>query len=329
MKKITKLIFCLLLFPIILTGQNNKQSATLIFDDSAVRTVLNNPKLALEKKDSIWHTNDGYKLVLQWHKIQEVPESYEFYEFALNDMLSDNPRFTKDNRYLETIDKIKEIHQIKGDLINNHLSSYLPGDSSFSAYAYFVAFTEPYAFSMSGNLGIDIASPRWHKNPEYIINIVIHETYHIGYDLYSPDRLGFTPKNIKEFIEKTFAVIKNEGMATYVAYRALDIIPSDYKDRDYQLLEDNEKVDNAFYQINQLIQETSIASIDSLNQKAWVVGVQRDRAFYIAGAFMAQTIEKEYGKEYLIDLVRQDCFKFIEAYNRIADKKNKIIFRDN
>ena len=151
-----------------------------------------------------------------------------------------------------------------------------------------------------------------------------YEIYHIGYDLYTPDKWDFTPKTKELFLQKTLSVIQNEGMATYVAYKARDIIPSDHMDPDHKLLENQEKVDIAFQQINNLISESQTLSIDSLNKKAWVIGVEKDRAFYVAGAYMAYKLEKENGKGFLVNLVKKDSRVFIEEYNKIAEDKRRI-----
>ena len=158
------LILTFLLCPLFLNGQNNN-TVTLIFDDSAVRTVLSNPLRALDKRDSIWNAHEGYRQMLAWHKRQSVPEDYEFYEFALNDMISENPRFTRNQDYLGTVNKIQKVYKTNGVLINKHLSSYLPGEKEFKAYAYFVLFPLNYAFCLDNKLVVDIGSPRWHNDP--------------------------------------------------------------------------------------------------------------------------------------------------------------------
>jgi len=324
MKATRNFLSSILILSLFLSCQNNSNTVTLIIDDSAVRAVLKNPELALVKRDSIWQTHEGYRQMLAWHTRQSVPRDFGFYEFALNDMLSDNPIFTKDKNYLETINRVQEIHRDKGGIINEHLSSYLPGNKTFTAYAYFIAFVSSYAFSLEDKLVIDIGSPRWQNNPGFILNTVIHEIYHIGYELYTPDKWGFTPKTKDEFLQKTLAVIQNEGMATYIAYKALEKIPSDYKDPDYKLLENQESVDKAFKQTNQLIQDAETANIDSLNEKAWVIGTLKDRAFYVTGSFIAKTIEENHSKEFLVDLVKKGGRQYVNEYNKIANDKRQI-----
>jgi len=318
------IIALLLLIPIIGFGQENKSKLTIKWDDSAVRAVLSNPKSSLENRDSLWNAYEGYRQTLAWHDRQDVPLDVRFYEFALNDMLSENPRFTKNKNYIETIDRIKEVSTSKGDLISEHISSYLPSDSSFTSYAYFVAFTCPYAFSLEDKLIIDIGAPRWHENPEYIINIVIHETYHIGYEFYTPDLLAIKPTSKANLLQSIYNDIQNEGMATFVAYKALDIVPSEYKDMDYQLLEKEENIDKAFEQINQIIADCETMPLDTVVERAWNKGTVKDRAFYVAGGYMCGEIEEIKGKDYLVELVRHDSRKFIEEYNKIAILNRKI-----
>jgi hypothetical protein len=311
------------------SGQTSHNVITIEVDDSAVRAVLSNPSYALKKRDSIWNSFEGYRLTLAWHERQSVPPSFEFYESALHDMLSDSPRFTKKNRYLETINRIQEIEKNSGGTISRHISSYLPSDSAFTAYTYLVAFTTPYAFSLSDKLVIDIGSPRWHQNAEYIVNIVIHEIYHIGYEIFTPDTLASAPSDKNSLLQSIFNDIQNEGMATYVAYRALDLIPSDYEDRDYQLLENNGSVDKGFHEINQMIADCDSVPLDTMVERAWNTGVAKDRAFYVAGAWMAGEIERTKGKKFLVGLVGKGSRVFVEEYNGIAGKDRKIRVNSN
>lgn len=67
---------------------------------------------------------------------------------------------------------------------------------------------------------VDIGSPKWNNDPEFIINNVIHEIYHLGYEFYTLDTWGFEPKSKEEFLQKTLSIIQNEGMAVYVSYIA-------------------------------------------------------------------------------------------------------------
>lgn len=53
MKKTQILFISILIFPAFISGQNTNNTVTLFFDDSAVRTVLNDPEMAGRTAQSI------------------------------------------------------------------------------------------------------------------------------------------------------------------------------------------------------------------------------------------------------------------------------------
>jgi len=269
----------------------------IIFDDSAARYVLENPANALEMRDSIWNTFEGYRITLVWHEKSSQPVTWEIWERGLNRFINKDTSLIR--KTSELSDNLGILEKREHDKIVHHLSSYLPKTATYNAYVYFVAFTVPYAFCVEQNkIGIDITGDEWHFDSDCLLNTIIHELYHVGYRLNTPDieYLNTDPINSEQFIHFNYAYTLSEGMATYVAYKALNLFPSNYKHEDYRLLEDDKNVKSAINGINTLIAMTKTETIDTLYQKTWEIGVSQ-RAYYLAGAFICKKIEEKLGTE--------------------------------
>ncbi len=305
-------------------ADREKPDMTISFDDAAARYVLENPVNALaNERDSIWNTFEGYRITLVWHEKSSFPVTWDIWEKGLK-------RFQQDTslirRTLSLAGSLTNKVQRERDSIAQHISSYLDAGDPIHASVYLVAFTTPYAFCVEENkIGIDITGDEWNFDTDCVLNTTIHEIYHVGFRLNSPDYtyIRVDPIDGETFIRFCYAYLQSEGMATYVAYRALELFPSDYRHIDYDLLEDDSKVKKALGQVGMLIEHARTLEIDSLGKEAWNIGVT-ERAFYIAGAYMARVIEEKYGTEFLAGLVSKGSLQFAREYNALVSDEYRI-----
>jgi len=290
---------------------------TIHFDDSAARYVLQDPANALQTRDQIWNDFEGYRITRVWHEESSYPLTWDLWEKRLNKFLADD---SLPKKSLQLLDDFMVLENRGHNRIEQHLASYLPETSSFDAYVHFIAFTIPYAFVVEHNkIGMEINADEWHNDPECLLNTVIHELFHIGYRLNTPDTgyLESEPANKDQFIAFHYAYMFNEGMATHVAYKALDLFPSEYRHEDYKLLEDEANVRKAISAVNDLLGMIQTESVEKQLESLWEIGVMQ-RAYYIAGAFICNAIEEKYGQDYLSVLVSKGGLELIEEYNKIA-----------
>lgn len=306
------------------TSGQQEPAIELSFDDSAARYVLTNPASALaEERDTIWNTFEGYRITLVWHEESSFPVTWEVWDRGLNRFLEDTSLI---RRTLELADSLRAKAQREQNSIAKHISSYLSTESAIEASVYFVAFTMPYAFCVEQNkIGIDITGEEWNFDTDCILNMAIHEIYHVGYRKVSPDveYLAVDPTDERSFVGFCYAYLQSEGMATYVGYKALNLYPSDYTHDDYRLLENESQVLRAISQIRMLLEDASALPADSLLMKAWDIGVTK-RAYYIAGAYMARIIDERYGTDYLAGLVPGGGLNFTRQYNALVPDDYRI-----
>jgi hypothetical protein len=320
-------MFCLMFIWADISAQiieQKEQDIKIFINDSAARYVLENPVNALKERDSIWNTFEGYRITHVWHEKSSYPITWELWERGLDKFTNnDTSLITKS---LKLINNISILEKREHKKIEQHLASYLPKTISFNAYVYFIAFTIPYAFCVEQNkIGLEVTADEWHFDSECLLNIMIHELYHVGYRLNSPDTtyLNSDPINNEQFINFNYAYMLSEGMATHVAYKALNLFPSNYKHDDYKLMEDEKNIKNAIGGINKLLEMTKTETVDTLYKKIWDIGVSQ-RAYYIAGAYMCKIIEEKFGTEYLAEIVSKGSLQFIKEYNVLVSDDYKI-----
>lgn len=297
----------------------------LTFNDSAARYVLEHPANSiLKERDSIWNRFEGYRVTQIWHKVSSVPMDWNYWEKRVNRLITKDSTSLK--KSLELADNLKVLEEKEHDRIVRHISSYLPGKTGFEANVFFVACTVPYAFCVEKNkIGIDISDSEWFYDPGYLLNVVIHEIYHVGYRLVSPDvkYKDADPTDRDSFIRFHYACMLSEGIATFVGYKALSLFPANHRHEDYKMLEDTMQVKKSLNQINNLLVRAETEPIDTLKQAAWDIGVG-ERAYYIAGAYMCQKIEEKHGTKHLAALISKESSQFIREYNRIVPLEYRI-----
>ena len=304
--------------------EQKEQDVKIFLDDSAARYVLENPVNALTERDSIWNRFEGYRITRVWHEKSSYPVTWEIWDRGLDRFINKDTSLIR--KSLELSNDLSSLEEREHENIVQHLASYLPETAAFDAYVYLVAFTTPYAFCVEQNkIGIDITGEEWHFDPVCLLNMMIHELYHVGYKLNSPDKevINADPTNNDEFIRFNYAYMLSEGTATYVAYKALDLFPSDYEHEDYKLLNDGKHVKDAIYKINELLENTKTETIDALLKQAWDIGVT-ERAYYIAGAYVCKIIAEKFGTEYLSELVSKGGRQLVKEYNALVPDDLKI-----
>ena len=89
--------------------------------------------------------------------------------------------------------------------------------------------------------------------------------------------------------------LQNEGTATYVAYQACEQIPAP-DELDFRALDSPDEVTRALEEVNDLLGKVGTVSDERMGKLSWNVGVD-GRAYYVAGAHMAATIDRVSGRD--------------------------------
>jgi hypothetical protein len=199
-----------------------------------------------------------------------------------------------------------------------YLCSFLPKDCpDISTTIYFTTAIMASGFQ-SGN-SIVIYGANADKD-----NLLIHELYHQGFDKCKPRRIESSSKD--SMIYQIYNDIQNEGMATYVGYKALKEFPhcrTDMLKDDYKLFENHEELNALLSTMNDLFKKALTLGEKELKDSLWQVG-STDRAYYVVGCSMAATIDEKLGRDALVETISKGPQSFLRTYNSLVDGKLRI-----
>ena len=136
--------------------------------------------------------------------------------------------------------------------------SFLPSnDLQMETVIHLTGFSRAYAFMTDTQIVAAVTSPKLGGTTDSVLNILLHEVYHIGYGI---NRLLRSEEPLED--SRAYAVLDvlhNEGLATYVAWTARSEYPFDELG-DYRMLADEETVEGKIRMVNEIFSQ-----IDSLS----------------------------------------------------------------
>jgi hypothetical protein len=201
-----------------------------------------------------------------------------------------------------------------------HLRAYLPTRTPIRAMVAMAAFLPNYAFSMNGTIVLSLTDRFWAGDAALVFNLLVHELFHEGF---MQHQRGTSPNDAidgRGLLEALLWQLQNEGMATYVAYRAK---PGHLVLSDYELLEKPSQVTRLFNHCRGLIADIKAAGVQSLptlRERLWRE-CNLDRLSYIVGAAIAQRIEQLSGLSALVKTIEQGPTAFLAAYQRTSPEQ--------
>lgn len=194
-----------------------------------------------------------------------------------------------------------------------HLRAYLPAGTPIRGAVALAAFLPNYAFSMDKAIVISVTDRFWSNDPARLFNLLVHELFHNGFIRY---QRGESPNDATEgtaLLRTLLWLVQNEGLATYVAYRAK---PAGLVLNDYRFLDSPEEVGKRFELCRRLIGDLRRATqpeLASLKERMWQEG-NTLRVSYIVGAAMARRIEQIDGRRQLLKTIESGPQNFLEVY---------------
>src|SRR6266542_5756593 len=248
-------------------AQRSKQNQiNIVLNDSSAKYVLNDLDRALIEKEVIYKRFKGYQMQLDWvnrtfnDSIKNLADSKAlcwYYNTGVKDCKKDS---IKVKHLLKSIVELNDLEKKSHDKISKHLFSYLPSKEGFNINIYLVVF-----ISITGTLNENDILVRldWDKDAGTVLNLIIHEAFHIAFHKYKPATNHFNDSISKNeiFLQELYRTVQNEGMATWVGYNALEFAPVTFSDDkyklsgyDYLLLDKDTSVKKAFKQVNKIIE---------------------------------------------------------------------------
>jgi hypothetical protein len=304
---------------IVADGRSSCLDSTLTFEASALERIVREPDRVLEGEDPFWEEEPAQQYTAAW---------------AANNGFTISRKTWRDN--LTRFAELSEASRLDSPLMQMaqailtgrdefltralpHVCAFLPDGTDTGVPVYFTAFIPPRAF-VTGGIVINVDAPYWNDNADNILNTLTHEIWHVGY---SHLREGRTERPLEH--RQLYGIVEqlhNEGTATYVAHSARSLFPAP-DELDFRMLDSPDEVIRALDEVNRLLRRIGTVSEKRMGKLSWKIGVE-GRAYYIAGAHMARTIDRVNGRDALIRTVTAGPVSFVAAYNSITLANRRI-----
>jgi hypothetical protein len=193
------------------------------------------------------------------------------------------------------------------------LHAYLPAATRMRGSVALAAFLPNYAFSMNYTIVVSVTDRFWENRTDRLFNLLVHELFHNGYIQH---RQGTSPGDAvtgAALADAFLWQVRNEGLATYVAWRAR---PASLQLQDYRLLDDALELSSRFERLRAFLRDCRAATgadLPQLRTRFWDE-CSRNRVPYITGAAMARRIEETTSRSALVRTIETGPQSFAEAY---------------
>lgn len=300
---------------------SSRSGSKIRFDDTSIQIIFSNPSSILRDVKSFWENNVPYQMATIWAQSNSIPVNYEKFTNIIEEIEKSSPTERKRNKLYIVWQEIMDKSKTSLAEAIPHIYSYLPTMSGkIETTVYLASFARPRAFVCKGNVIMNLSHEFWKNDVNMILNSVVHEIFHIGHGLCHNFYQAYLNSDSAE--ERSKAImngLQSEGMATYVAYRALDIFPSTELDPDYAMIEDERDIEILGEKVNNMFRLSKSASIDEIREYFWQEGVM-GRALYVTGAYMAKCIEEDRGRKSLVETLVREPKEFVDDFNQLNSK---------
>ena len=306
------------------SGTNSPRwaSARVVFDVSSLEHIFLRPEDIFANAERFWKEDGAYRLAKLWHERNNIPIPLDEWCENLKRIIS-TPASERSSHPVFALGKaLAGSHAEFMKQALPHVCSNLPNtDVKLDTTVYFTAFTSARSFMTNDNIVINIMAPYWKGDPQHLLNAILHEVFHIGYGR-NPTSQTLARQNDDRFCS-LLRPLQNEGMATYVAFKAVAMYPA-AAEKDYQLLANPADVIDLRNKLNGFFERATSLPADELQKRSWDIGVMQ-RAYYIIGADMARTIEGKAGRRALIDTITKGPRSFVTTYNALVPAADRIV----
>jgi hypothetical protein len=297
--------------------------STLTFETSALERIVREPDRVLEDEDSFWEEEPAQKFTTAWATNNGFTLGHKKWRSKLSRFAELDEAQRRDSPLMHTTEVLLESRVEFLSRALPHVCGFLPDTTDTGVPVYFTAFIPPRAF-VTGGIVINVDAPYWNDNADNILNTLTHEIWHVGYSRLRESRTE-TPlahRRLYDMLEQ----LQNEGTATYVAHQARSMFPAP-DELDFEMLDSADAVTRALDAVNRLLRRVGSVSDERMGKLSWEIGVD-GRAYYIAGAHMARTIDSISGRDALIQTVTTGPLSFVTAYNSVAPEERGIKLPD-
>lgn len=209
------------------------------------------------------------------------------------------------------------------DLAQKVCLQYLPDGFHYSSNLFFT-FGYDLGVVYGKNASVNLAHPFYLKNMNEIKYYSIHELHHAAFVMLKNNIMpSLDITNYKEMTQLIEYFTHLEGMGTFapldtrIKENAMDV------DKDYIALQDSvlmKAYENEFFDIYFHFKNNPDSIVTEKDWDKVSILSGKKRLWYRIGAIMAQTIDKNLGREKLVNLISEPSENFINTYLMVKNK---------
>jgi hypothetical protein len=302
------------------SGQRTCLTSQITFHTGTLERLLAEPGAVLADEEGFWSSEPPQRFVRQWSEGTGVAIAYERWREEVRALAE----LSETDRRNHPFGRMAREVAAAGDAFLGsalpHICGFLPASSNLDIEVHFTAFVPPRSF-VANEVVIDVSAEYWQGSVANILNNLVHEIFHVGYSKSRPGRTEAPLPDARLY--EMLDALQNEGLATLVAYEARASFPAP-GERDYPMLDDAGEVRRLRGLLNGLFALSGTASEAQLRQWAWRRGVTM-RGYYVVGAHMGRTIDREMGRNALIETIREGPASFVRAYNALVSGSERLV----
>jgi len=302
------------------SGDRTCLTSQVTFHTGTLERLLAEPGAVLADEEAFWSSEPPQRFVRQWSEGTGVAISDD----RGREQVRALTELSEPDRRDHPLGRLAQEVAAAGDAFLEeavpHICGFLPAASSLDIEVHFTAFIPPRSF-VANEVVIDVSAEYWRGNVANILNNLVHEIFHVGYSKSRPGRTEAPLADARLY--EMLDALQNEGLATYVAYEARTVFPAP-GERDYPMLDNAGDVRRLRDLLNGLFALSGTAGEAQLQQWAWRRGVTM-RGYYVVGAHMGRTIDRELGRDALIETIGEGPASFVRAYNALVPASERLL----
>jgi hypothetical protein len=201
-------------------------------------------------------------------------------------------------------------------------AAYLPKDALSETVLYLTVGYD-IGVAVSGEASLNLAHPHFLENEDEVWFYCVHEVHHAGFQKYHDLPVLADVQTTSDLAGLIRYLTTLEGLAVHAARKWRTEAGALQDDQDYVALLDPKSMDRYEEEFFSLYASLVEGSPRPLKERDWEILDRMssgNRLWYRVGARIADRLERELGREMLIEMIRQGPDAFFGWYAEIADK---------
>ncbi len=307
------------------------------FDTTSLEKIYFDPEGILANPEAFLDSDPAYRMLAESRVKAGTPFRFETWMKDIEKLASQTEEKRKNQKPFKLYELIMAHQQSFCQEVGPHVQAYLPEGTDLGVTIYLTALDDPapacaherkITFSLSHPLFAYAAVLHEPTALSSFFNLALHELFHIGFsDNFKPPSLEEHMEN--EVVIDMLIVLQNEGIATHIEHELSDQYPSPFEW--FLYLIDQKHI--VRWYINRMNELFAVAmtkptgdAYEDIYRRIGSIGFSR-KGFYIVGAYMAMTIQRELGREALNQTIVDGYESFADTYNGIVDEEMRVRWR--